>query len=168
MVDLQDIWLLLPDEIWLRIFGFLNDTDFTRCLTVCTRLRGIGQDKTLRRASQKVLSGVPPHEVFLESCRIGDSKSIDYLTDLLTRPCYTPPGGHLVLWNRGFLEAAKGGHVNIIKKLISFGAEDPTNEALFAACRRHPKMARFLIKEFNYHDSVIRSARDKAEQIKET
>lgn len=155
------IWLLLPDEIWLRILELLGDADFTRCLAVCTRLKTIGEDKTLRRASQKILSGCPPDNVFLESCRMGDFGSIDYLVGVLTRPCYTPPGGHLVLWNRGFLEAAKGGHVNIIKKLISFGAEDLTNEALFAACR-HPKMARFLLKEFNYHDSVIRSARDKA------
>ena len=162
MVRLTVDWDLLPDELLLRIFGFFSDIEIELYSRVCKRWRILSRDRTLRWALCKVKNGIPPEYVFLECCLRGDVSSMDPLLDILTRPGRIPSEGHLVLWNHGFLEAVKGGHVHIAQKMLSFGAVPYFETALLECCYRHVGMVKFLLEEQKFRWETLKTAKTKA------
>ncbi len=154
-------WNLLPDELWLWILNFLNEPNLSVCWGINRRLRNLSQDRFLCRALQAIREGRPLHEIFLESCLRGETSSIEYLSHFLTLPGQTPPEGYLVLWSQGFLEAAKGGHVSIAQKMLSFGAVPLYDDSLLECCHRHLEMVKFLLKEAEFRPDILQRAKNK-------
>ncbi len=148
----------IPEEILLLIFSFLNEKELKPCYFVCLRWRFVSQDKSLLyyKSNKGTLE-----KIFLECCRKGYTTSIGHVIRELTKPTCTPSISHHLLWNEGFLESIKGGHIKLAKKILSFGTT-PFEEALLECCHLHLRSVVFLLNEFDFRQRIKTEARMKA------
>ena len=145
----------LPEEIFLHILTFLGEPDLWVCSKVSIKWRRFTGDPYLVAlyAARKVKRGEDPVKVFLECCFKGMTESIGYLIKFfVTEP---PKGGYLCLWNRGFLEAAKGGHINLMKKMVSYGITDNLAEEALHHVKNNQKAVQLLLDNFQFRDGKI-------------
>ena len=149
---LMDLTPKLPNEIWEHIVSFLPPADRQLFRVVNQRFQSIGLRHVQRQILKEHRKGRSFHEIFLHFCLEGDLDAVEFLTPILSQPENVPPDGHLILWTEGLVEAIKGGHIPLVKKLLSFGAL--FNEEYILECQ-HSEMMKYLLQEFSFSDRIL-------------
>jgi len=149
---------ILPDEIYLQIFKNLPCKDIISCLLVSNKWNDISKDKTLTiyYLKQQIESRINITKIFLNCCYKGYEDCVDIVVNLmLNKPLYKPNISYLCLWNEGFLKASEGGNVNIMEKILKYGATDVYAEKALTNIKDNKKGVNLILDNFHIHNYIV-------------
>lgn len=144
----------LPEEMILYILSKLETRELIICGQVCCKLYDLSQDSTLDgRHILKEIKSNDLEKLFKDCCFQGRQGSVKFLVNYFVKG--HPPCDFQSLWGLGFIEATKGGHTNLMKLMMSYGAGIEVAEKALE-CTTEKKVRKFLLENFDFSDYTIK------------
>jgi len=145
----------LPEEMILHVLSKLETKELIICGQVCRKLYDLSQDFTLdgRHILKEIIKSNDLEKLFKDCCFQGRFSSVKFLVSYFVKG--NPPCDFQSLWGSGFIEATKGGKINLMKLMMSYGAGIEVAEKALANTTER-KVQEFLLQNFNFSDYTIK------------
>jgi len=147
---------VLPDEILIDIFLYLRETDILSCRFVCRKWIQVATDTSLIYYFRQ--RNIPLTERIVLAC---EQNNIFSFTIGVTVYCafdintIKRPSGTHDLWVKCMIAAAKGGSIQILRRVLSYGPTYGFKEAIEMAVKyNHLECAKLIHSEDNTNTKI--------------
>lgn len=146
---------LLPDELLLEIFWYLDEKSIFLCRCVCRKFNNILHDRTIHVFNDHLnFDQTKLEEIFINSCKNGSILGLNFISQQLK--VIHPNVNYHGLWERGLIIAVDNEKENIIPMISRFGVVENQINALELAMKKgYTACVKALLKEFNYSERVL-------------
>ena len=141
-----------PNEMLIGIFLDVDETDILRCRLVCKKWSEIARDRYLIYYFR--CKDIPLTQSLLESCEKNNVLSFSIgvnvycAFDVNSPKKFSRAGDTHDLWVKCMVAAAKGGSMDVLRKVLSYGPTTVFDEAIILARRYgHDKCASLILEE---------------------